>query len=175
VVPTLGTIMRWALPLGAAAATLTQTAVAFSAEPPPPRCAQAARFMHEHPAADVTCGHATVVARGKTNTIDGLCFRPYSSTGVPVETLRFLSFGATTERAWPHKGLSLVLKPGDRAGHVRVIDGQLDLVPGIRVPLSGIAFVDRGLQRGTFRVYGRDGPDGTSPTGAWFTGSWTCS
>ena len=156
------------------AALVIAGGVASAAERVPPGCEQAAKFMHEHPNIKVTCGHAVVIARGKRHNIDGICWSPQTA-GVAGETesLRMLGFGVTTPRAVPHKGLFLMLEPGNRPGRVRIIDGQLDLVPGIRVALSGTAVVDRGLRSGTFWVYGRVWAN--IPSGGRFTGSWTCS
>ena len=61
-----------------------------------------------------------------------------------------------------------------RAGAVNVIDGEVEIVPGIRVALSGAAVVEPSLERGTFKVFGRGGPNGNTPTGSRFTGSWNC-
>ncbi len=164
--------MRTALALlafGAAVLLLT----AWTPAPIPPQCA----------AADVregkvvrgngvlaACGPARVIvrARGVSYVIQGgVCFPPQGDN--PAK--RWLMFGAFTPLAKPHRGLGLVLRPGNRAGRVSVIDGELQLVPGIRVALSGAAVVKSGLNSGTFTVYGRWAK---RPTGSWFTGSWTC-
>jgi hypothetical protein len=110
-----------------------------------------------------------VIARGVTYVIQGGlggCSRPLGNP-----PLRWIGAGSFTPLAKRHKGASVVLSPGDRAGRVKVIDGQLELVPGIRVALSGTAVVSSGLNAGTFKVYGRTA---NGPTGSWFTGSWTC-
>ena len=82
-----------------------------------------------------------------------------------------MSFGVVTHRPLAHRGLLLVLRPGYRSGRVSVIDGQLELVPGIRVAISGAAVVTMGRDGGTFTLFGRSA---AGPTGSRFTGTRTC-
>ena len=82
-------------------------------------------------------------------------------------------FGIVGPGSAPHRGFWIVLARKGAAA-VNVIDGEVELVPGIRVALSGRAVVEPGLKRGTFTVFGRAGPNGTTPTGSHFTGSWNC-
>ncbi len=84
-----------------------------------------------------------------------------------------LGFGILGNGSAPHRGFAIVLAH-NRAGVVNVIDGEVEFVPGVRVALSGTAVVEPGLKRGTFKVFGRGGPNGTTPTGSRFTGSWDC-
>ncbi len=104
-----------------------------------------------------------MTVRGVTHTIPhGACNGPTGGR---------LDFGIYSPRATMHVGLGLRFETV-RAGTVKVIDGELEVVPGIRVALSGIARVDPGFRSGTFSVYGR-GADGRL-TGGTITGSWTC-
>jgi hypothetical protein len=96
-----------------------------------------------------------------------VCYRPDAVE--PAQ--RWLDFGVLEPGRRPHKGLSLVLRPGDRPGHVAVVDGQLELVPGVRVAPSGTAIVSEGLAGGTFALFGRSAG---GSTGSVFTGAWTC-
>jgi hypothetical protein len=82
-----------------------------------------------------------------------------------------LDFGVYSPRATPHLGFGLRFD-ASRAGIVNVVDGELEMVPGIRVALSGTAHVDPGFRSGTFSVYGRGA--GGRHTGGTFTGGWTC-
>jgi hypothetical protein len=84
-----------------------------------------------------------------------------------------LGFGTFGNGSAPHHGFAIVLAR-NRAGPVKVIDGEAEFVPGVRVALSGRAVVAHGLRTGTFKVFGRGGSTGTTRTGATFTGSWNC-
>lgn len=81
-----------------------------------------------------------------------------------------LAFGVWSQRRTPHKGLYIVLD-SLRAGTVDVIDGGIELIPGWRTALSGMANVEPGLTRGTFNVYGRNG---SGADGSRFIGAWNC-
>ena len=84
-----------------------------------------------------------------------------------------VDFGISGPGSTPHRGFWIVLAHHG-AGAVKVVDGEVELVPGIRVALSGTAVVEPGLKGGTFKVFGRGGSNGTTPTGSRFTGSWNC-
>lgn len=120
-----------------------------------------------------------VIVRNGYRTLCGLASGVISLNGVSY-TLRGgfcdngrLGFGVLGAGSAPHRGLYIVLAH-DRAGAVDVIDGEVELIPGIRVALSGTAVVAPSLRRGTFKVFGRAGRSGTRPTGSRFTGSWNC-
>jgi hypothetical protein len=113
----------------------------------------------------VQCGpaHAVVTVRGVTHTIThGACNGPRGGR---------LDFGIYSPRGVRHVGLGLRLERV-RAGTVEVTDGELEVVPGIRVALSGTARVDRGFGSGTFSVHGRRA-DGRR-IGGTIDGSWAC-
>ena len=113
----------------------------------------------------VQCGPASAVVtvRGVSHTIThGACNGPSGGR---------LDFGIYSPRATPHVGLGLRFETV-RAGTVKVIDGELEVVPGIRVALSGTAHVDPGFRSGTFSVHGRRA-DGRR-TGGTITGRWIC-
>lgn len=119
-----------------------------------------------------------VIVRNGYRTMCGLASGVISLNGASY-TLRGgfcdhgrMGFGVLGPGSAPHRGLFIVLAH-DRAGAVDVIDGEVELVPGIRVALSGTAVVEPRLRRGTFKVFGRAGL-GTRPTGSRFTGSWNC-
>jgi hypothetical protein len=157
------------LVLGAAALLLT----AWASGDPTQNCtaadAREGKVLRQHNVMR-SCGLARVIVRagGRFYVIrGGVCFAPQGDD--PAE--RWLMFGVFTPLAQPHSGLGLVVRPGDRAGRVSVIDGELQLVPGVRVALSGSAVVGSGLGRGTFSVYGRSAK---GLTGGRFTGSWSC-
>ena len=80
-------------------------------------------------------------------------------------------FGVYSQSAKPHIGFGLRLDTV-RAGRVTVSDGELDVVPGFRVALSGTAHLDAGLRSGTFTVHAR-GAD-SRLAGGPITGRWTC-
>jgi hypothetical protein len=112
----------------------------------------------------VQCGPASAVVtvRGVTHTIPhGAC---NGHGGRP-------DFGIYSQSSKPHIGFGLRLDTV-RAGAVKVIDGELDVVPGFRVALSGTAHLARGLRSGTFSVHAR-GAD-SRLAGHMITGRWTC-
>ena len=113
----------------------------------------------------VQCGpaRAVVTVGGATYTIPhGTCHG--HAVGRP-------DFGVYSQSAKPHIGFGLRLD-AVRAGRVTVSDGELDVVPGFRVALSGSAHLDAGLRSGSFTMHAR-GAD-SQLAGGPITGHWTC-
>jgi hypothetical protein len=152
----------------------------WAGAPSPPKCSAAAITEGKVVAADgyyQACGpaHGVVLTRGNSYEITGgFCGEPTvaSQPNGPSRVHRWVSIGLVTSRAHPvHRGLWLVLTPGNRAGPVQVEDGHVEL-RGVRAGVRGTAIVANGLRRGTFTVVGH-GPLG--PTGTRFTGTWACA
>jgi hypothetical protein len=139
---------------------------ATHAQAPGPRsCGPAARLLKHALVSHgylTMCGPASGVIRFKGTSYaihGGLC-----SDGR-------IYFGVLGLGSAPHKGFFIDLTHL-RAGAVGVSDGEVEIVPGIRVALSGTALVKPSLKQGTFSVFGRSG---SGRTGSTFTGSWNCA
>lgn len=111
------------------------------------------------------CGPGRAVVRlgGKSFTIqDGRC------GGQSLSSPRWYYFGLFARGSVPGaRGFSVVLKPGDRPGRVKVIDSIVE-VAGRDLAPTGTAIVAKGLKSATFTLVTR------GPARTRVTGSWTC-
>jgi hypothetical protein len=121
------------------------------------------------------CGpaRAVVYLKGKTYRIrGGFCF-PRRSTRLkkPRQRLDGIAIGFFSKSGQP--GRAVTFGGGDwGATHAMAItiDDSAIVVPGTRVPASGIVVVGKKLDGGWFSLYGRK----LRPTGPLEIGSWTC-
>ena len=145
-----------------------------SSEGATPRCTAADganRGLVSRGGYELACGPGSAVVnfKGKTYRIKGSrCF--ISSRGAR------LYFGAQRFDATSHPpprrdGLYLVVEP-NRDRKVEVIDGGVDLAPGLGAAILGTAQATNGLRQGTFTIHAHLASGKTSRQP--FTGSWDC-
>ena len=129
----------------------------------PPTCPpakQQARSVIHRDDFYVYCGPARAVVRAK-----GIAHIFRHGKCYPGRVV----FGVWSERSVPHEGMGLRFD-SPKPGPADVIDGVLELVPGVRTGLSGKALINADLRGGTFTAVGQGG----SGEGLRFTGSWAC-
>lgn len=114
-------------------------------------------------------GSAVVSFEGKTYRITGSrCF--ISSRGARLY-FGAQRFDASTHPLPRRDGLYLVVQPNPGRG-VEVIDGGVDLAPGLEVAVRGTGRATNALRRGTFAIHANVASGRTDRRR--FTGGWDC-